>query len=326
MGWMENELIKIKEKAIKGIMIEKEEAFYLVNVTGPDVYELFSYANRIRESFKGNFIDLCSIINAKSGGCPEDCKYCAQSAHYNTKIDSYPLISVDEMVKSAGEAKQNGARRFCIVTSGKRIDDIEELGIIAEGISRIRDIGLLPCATLGMLGKEELNLLKEAGLHRYHHNLETSSSFFPEICTTHTYDEKIKTIKTAKELGLSVCSGGIFGMGEGWDDRIEMAFTLRELCVDSIPINFLNPIPGTPLEKMGYLNPIEALKIIALFRFILPDKEIRICGGRNVVIRSLQPFIFLSGADGILIGNYLTTRGRNPEDDIKMMEDLGLRW
>lgn len=323
---MAKELLKIKEKVLEGIGIEKEEATYLTTINGSEIYELFSYANSIREYFRGNFIDLCAIINAKSGGCTEDCKYCAQSAHYNAKVDLYPLISVDKIVKKAKEAKRNGARRFCIVTSGKSVDSPEELRIIAEGINEIRGLGILPCATLGMIGKEELGLLKNSGLHRYHHNLETSESFFPEICTTHTYYEKIKTIKTAKEMGLSVCSGGIFGMGEGWNDRIEVAFTLRDLGVDSVPINFLNPIPGTPLQNIVYLNPIEALKIIALFRFILPDKEIRICGGRNVVIKSLQPLIFLSGADGILIGDYLTTKGRNPEDDLKMMEDLGLKW
>lgn len=323
---MDKELIRITENALMGIRIEKEEAFYLTTLNGPSIYELFTSSNRIRESFRGNFIDLCAVINAKSGGCPEDCSYCAQSTHHNTKIDIYPLISVDRIIKDAKKAKGNGARRFCIVISGRKINDSEELKTIAEGISQIRNLGLFPCATLGMLGEEELNLLKKSGLYRYHHNLETSEAFFPEICTTHTYKEKVETIKAAKRLGLSVCSGGIFGMGEGWEERIEMALALRELDVDSIPINFLNPIPGTPLGGMGYLNPIEALKIIAIFRFILTDKEIRICGGRDVTLRNLQPFIFLSGADALLIGNYLTTMGRNPDDDLRMMEDLGLRW
>ncbi len=323
---MNNDISTLTEKILKSYQIEKDEARFLTTLSGSDLYKLFSYANSIREFFRGNFIDLCSIINAKSGACPEDCSYCAQSTHYNTKVDVYPLISEYKIIDKAKEAKENGARRFCIVTSGRRIENNKEIKTIAEYVSKIKDLGLLPCATLGMVGVEELSLLKEAGLNRYHHNLETSEAFFPEICTTHTYREKVKTVKKAKEIGLSVCSGGIFGMGEGWEERIEMAFSLRDLAVDSIPINFLNPITGTPLEGIGYLNPIEALKIISIYRFILPDKEIRICGGRNVAIRTLQPFIFLSGADGLLIGDYLTTQGRNPGDDLKILEDLGLRW
>ncbi len=323
---MNNDISTLTEKILKSYQIEKDEARFLTTLSGSDLYKLFSYANSIREFFRGNFIDLCSIINAKSGACPEDCSYCAQSTHYNTKVDVYPLISEYKIIDKAKEAKENGARRFCIVTSGRRIENNKEIKTIAEYVSKIKDLGLLPCATLGMVGVEELSLLKEAGLNRYHHNLETSEAFFPEICTTHTYREKVKTVKKAKEIGLSVCSGGIFGMGEGWEERIEMAFSLRDLAVDSIPINFLNPITGTPLEGIGYLNPIEALKIISIYRFILPDKEIRICGGRNVAIRTLQPFIFLSGADGLLIGDYLTTQGRNPGDDLKILEDLSLRW
>ncbi len=323
---MSPELITITEKVIKGTQIDKSEAYFLSNITVPEVYKLFSSANSIRDYFRGDFIDLCSIINAKSGACPEDCSYCSQSAHYNTKVDVYSLISIDKIIERAKSAKKNGARRFCIVTSGRNIENTEEIKTIAECVSKINDLGLLPCATLGMLGKEELGLLKKAGLNRYHHNLETSEAFFPEICTTHTYREKVMTIKKAKELGLSVCSGGIFGLGEGWEERIEMAFALKELEVDSVPINFLNPVSGTPLEGKGYLNPIEALKIIAIYRFILPDKEIRICGGRNLALRTLQPLVFISGADSLLIGNYLTTSGRNPEDDHRTMEDLGLKW
>lgn len=322
---MEKELSRLTENVLKGIPIEKDEAFYLSTLNGTGSYELFSSANRIREAFRGDFIDLCSIINAKSGACTEDCKYCAQSVHYNTMADIYPLMKIDRIIKRAEESKGNGARRFCIVTSGKGIEDIEELKDIAETIKKIRRLGLLPCATLGIVGEKELNILKDAGLYRYHHNLETSESFFPEVCTTHTYQEKIKTLRIAKDIGLSVCCGGIFGMGEGWQERIDLAFTIRDMGIDSIPINFLNPIPGTPFEGKRYLNPMEALKIISIFRFILPDKEIRICGGRNVALRGLQPFIFFCGADGLLIGNYLTTPGRNPEDDLMMIKDLGLR-
>lgn len=322
---MDNKLITITEKVLKNKLIDKSEAYFLSDIAGAGVYKLFSYANSIKSYFRGDTIDLCSIVNAKSGSCPEDCSYCAQSAHYNTKVDVYPIIPIDKIIARAIEAKKNGARRFCIVTSGRKTDD-KEIKTIANYVNQIKDLGLLACATLGILGEEEIRILKESGLDRYHHNLETSEAFFPEICTTHTYAEKVITIKRAKELGLSVCSGGIFGLGEGWEERIEMAFALRDLDVDSVPINFLSPVPGTPLEGKGYLNPLEALKIIAIYRFILPDKEIRICGGRNTALRTLQPFIFISGADSLLIGNYLTTSGRNPEEDRRTMEDLGLRW
>jgi len=190
-------------------------------------------------------------------------------------------------------------------------------------ISDIRKIGLLPCATLGILDEDELTALKESGLERYHHNIETSERFFPEICSSHTYKDKIKTIEKVKKVGLSLCSGGIFGLGEEWSDRVEMAITLRGLGADSIPINFLIPVKGTRLEGLDLLEPLEALKIISLFRYMLPEKEIRVCGGRAQTLGELNSFVFFSGADGLLIGNYLTTKGRSPEADLKLIKTLG---
>lgn len=301
---------------------DRESAISFSEVSGDALFELFISANNLRSRYRGKRIDLCSIVSAKSGACPEDCSFCAQSAHSRTGIKPYPLLDKEEIIKAARSAKDNGARRFCIVTSGKR-PSWYELKKICDCISGIRELGLLPCATLGIIGISELTALKEAGLDRYHHNLETSESFFNEICTTHTYYEKLKTIETARALGLSVCSGGIFGMGESWEDRIDMAFELRNIGVDSVPINFFTPIKGTPLaEKRGLLEPLEALKIIAIYRHIMPDKEIRICGGRPSTLRDLNPFIFLAGADGLLIGNYLTTPGREPSNDIQMIKDM----
>lgn len=303
--------------------VDKDLAMALSRLTGSEIFKLFTSANRTRIKYRGSKVDLCSIVNAKSGACPEDCSFCAQSSHSKTDIRAYPLLSEEEIIETAVSVKENGVRRFCVVTSGKKPSGME-LDKICGFISEIRELGLQPCATLGILDTFQLRRLKEAGLHRYHHNLETSEAFFREICTTHTYQEKIKTIESAKSLGLSVCSGGVFGMGESWEDRIDMAFALKEIGVDSVPINFFMPISGTPLGDRELLNPLEALKIIAIYRLILPDCEIRVCGGRPKTLRDLNSYVFMAGADGLLIGNYLTTPGRDPADDIQMIKDLGL--
>jgi biotin synthase len=228
------------------------------------------------------------------------------------------------MEEAAKAAKGHGARRFCIVTSGRGIDDADDLRNIVRGIERVKALGLSPCATLGTLTRDQLRVLKEAGLHRYHHNIETSREHFPGICSTHTFDERTELLQEVRDIGLSVCSGGILGMGETMRDRVSMAFSLRELDVDSVPINFLMPIPGTPMAGTASLPPLDALHAIALFRFILPDKEIRICGGRGSALGQLHPLVFLAGADGFMIGNYLTRTGLDPEDDLRMIRDLGM--
>lgn len=319
----------LKDKVLNGYSITKEEALQLVQIQPPafslqPFLNLFSAANKIREKFRGNSVDLCSIINAKSGACPEDCSYCAQSSKSKTNIAVYPLVKKDTVINKAREAKDAGVRRFCIVTSGRKVSK-SELKEIASMIKDIRNIGLLPCATLGLMNREELFFLKESGLERYHHNLETSKRFFPEICRTHTYDDKLKTIDAAKSTGLSVCSGGIFGMGETWQDRIDMAFAVKELNVDSVPINFLIPVKGTSMAEMNFLHPFEALKIISLYRFILPEKEIRICGGRIQILGEFNSMVFMAGADSLLTGNYLTTTGRRYEDDLKLIRQYGVK-
>ncbi len=303
--------------------IDKKTALSMSERKGTDLYDLFSLANRVRDKFRGNKVDLCSIVNAKSGSCSEDCSYCAQSAHNKSGAKIYPLLQKEKIIQAAASAKDKNVKRFCVVTSGKKPSK-HELEEICTFISGVKDLGLLPCATLGMLDVEEMQQLKDAGLHRYHHNLETSEAYFSEICTTHTYQDKIRTIQAAKSLGFSICSGGIFGLGESWEDRIDMAFALKEIGVDSVPINFITPVSGTPLGNKESLDPLEALKIIAIYRLILPEIGIRICGGRPHTLRDLNSQIFTAGADGLLLGNYLTTSGRNPDDDLQMIKDMGL--
>ncbi len=288
-------------------------------------WEFILAAGRTRERNFGPGVDACSIINARSGNCPEDCAFCAQSAHHTAQARAYPLLPEGEVLSAAKRVFDKGVRRFCIVTSGRGIGSEKELSAIARMVERVREIGFLPCATLGALSQSQLRTLKGAGLHRYHHNLETSRSFFPRICSTHTYDERIETLSAAKEAGLSTCSGGIFGMGEDMQDRADMASELVRLGVDSVPVNFLMPIPGTPLEDADFITPLEALKSIALLRRILPEKEIRVCGGRLTALGDLHPMVFMAGANGILMGDYLTTSGRNFEDDLRMINDLGMR-
>ena len=313
----------LKDKILTGKSITKSEALFIADLQKPDIFDLFSATNRIREKFRGNSVDLCSIINAKSGACHEDCSYCAQSSKSKADIAIYPLVKKEIVVDKAKEARDAGVKRFCVVTSGRKIAK-NELKEIALMIEDIRKIGLLPCATLGLLSCDELIFLKESGLERYHHNLETSERFFPEICRTHTYYDKIKTIDAAKSAGLSICSGGIFGMGETWQDRIEMAFALKELDVDSVPINFLIPIKGTSMSERDLLYPFEALKIISLYRFILPEKEIRVSGGRLQILGEFNSWVFMAGADSLLTGNYLTTIGRTYDDDLRLIEQYGL--
>ncbi len=296
-----------------------------LNLTDKSWEELSSISNSLREKYKDSLVFTCAIINAKSGACSEDCAFCAQSIHHKTNIKIYPLISTEEILKKAEQMKKSGATRFSIVTSGKKTNK-RELERISETIYQIKEkVGISTCASLGILNEESARILKEGGLERYHHNLETSRSFFPNICTTHSYEEDINTLKIAKQVGLKVCSGGIIGLGEKWKHRIELAFTLKELNVDSIPINFLNPILGTRLQNMPLLSPYEALKAIAIFRIINPEKDITICGGRERVLEELQDKVFNVGANGIMIGNYLTTKGRSIKEDMEMIRRYGLR-
>ena len=269
-------------------------------------------------------MELCAIVNAKSGLCPEHCAYCAQSAQSKTGVPVYPLISRSEARKHALRAKEGGVLRFSIVTSGRKPSK-KDLREIALMLSDIDKLGLKPCASLGLLDRNELEFLRDAGLERYHCNIETSERFFPSVCTAHTFADKVKTIEAAQAVGMSVCSGGIIGMGETWDDRIDMALALRKLGVDSAPMNFLTPIPGTPLGSREPVHPFDALKTIGLFRFMLPDKAIRICGGRMSALGEFAAMIFMAGADALMTGDYLTTTGRSYEDDLRLLVKHGLK-
>lgn len=288
--------------------------------------ELISSADRVRYEEAGETLELCNIMNAKSGLCGEDCKFCAQSLRHNTKISRYPLKTKDEMVEAARRAKGMGAHRFDIVTSGATLAK-EELSIITEAVSEIRDdVGIDMCASLGKLDEESLEVLKKSGISRYHHNIETSPSYFPKIVTTHAFGERVDTIKAVKKAGLEVCSGGIIGMGEGWDDRIDMALILKELDVDSVPINILIPIKGTPFENIKPILPEDAIRTIAMFRIVLKDKIIKVAAGRESVLKDSQSAAFKAGANGMLIGGYLTIRGKGIEEDRALVKEIRNIW
>ncbi len=316
----------LQDKVLSGEGLSPLEAEELFLSKDGEILEIMALANRAREKFKGNEVSLCSIINAKSGLCPEDCAFCSQSMYHQTTAPVYPLVGSEKILEKAHEVERIKAREFSIVISGYGPENEDEINELAEAISSVGEkTSLEPCASLGILTREAMITLKKAGLKNYHHNLETARSYYPNVCTTHSYDEDVATVKTAKELGFKVCSGGIFGMGESWEQRIELACTLKELDVDSIPLNFLNPIPGTKLEGANNLRPLECLKIISLFRLIMPQKDIFVCGGREVNLRDLQSNIFFAGANGMMIGGYLTTKGRQPEEDLRMIDDLGLK-
>lgn len=313
-------------KGLRAEGLSPEEALELTRLPRSSIYDILAVAEKVRRHHKGIDVNLCSIVNAKSGLCKEDCSFCAQSVKYSTGSPEYPMADASALLNAAKEAAATGAREFSIVTSGTRIEKERDVAILSAAIKGMRKtLEVESCASLGILTTETLKRLKESGLESYHHNLETGRSFFPKVCTTHDYEEDVNVVRTAKALGFHVCSGGIFGLGEDWRVRIELLSTLRELDVDSIPINFLNPRPGTPLESAENLSPIECLMIIAIARLMLPLKDIIICGGRQVNLRDLQPLIFAAGANGMMIGNYLTTPGRDPKDDLRMLSDLGLR-
>lgn len=314
----------LENKVLSGGEVTGEEGARLMALSGPDVYELFPSANRIARRFKGAEVELCGIVNAKSGRCPEDCAFCAQSACHTTDAPVYGLMQSDEMFNAALKSALIRADRFGIVTSGTAVSSEAELSTICETISRIRASGrVAPCASLGILGREALARLQAAGLERYHHNLETARSFFPSICSTHDYEEDVATVREAVALGIDVCSGGIFGVGESRAQRVELALTLRELGVGSVPINFLVPVKGTALENAAPLNPLESLQIVAVYRYILPRATIKVCAGRDRNLGDMASWIFYAGANAMMIGDYLTTAGRTPALDLKMIKDLG---
>lgn len=296
------------------------------SLLGLPLPELILMADKVRQEFAGPKIELCNIMNAKSGLCSEDCKFCAQASRHKTGAAVYPLKTKEEMLKQARHAKEIGAERFDIVTSGDNLSK-EELNKICEAIYEITNkLGIEMCASLGTLNEDAFKILKQAGLSRYHHNIETSPNYFSNIVTTHTFQDRINTIKAAKKAGLQVCSGGIIGMGETLQDRIDMALCLKVLNVDSVPLNVLVPIKGTPFEARQTLSCNEVIRTIAIFRIILKDKIIKIAAGRESVLKDFQALGFMAGANGMLIGGYLTIKGREVEEDWRLVKEVEKLW
>ena len=285
--------------------------------------ELMLEADRVRRERSGNTVELCAIVNAKSGRCSMDCRFCAQSVHHKTVIETYPLINCEKLLEATTSNWNRGVQRVGWVTSGCSATDVE-VEQLAESAEKHQNSRI--CVSLGQLSAEALSKLKSAGITRYHHNLETSKRFYPSICSTQNWEDRYKTVQRAKTSGFEVCSGGLFGLGESWADRMELALTLRELEVDSVPLNFLSPIPGTPLGNQPKLTAEEGLRIIMLFRIMLPKATIRICGGRPTTFGDRQSEIFSAGVDALMTGDYLTTSGISVERDLKMLVDCGRRF
>lgn len=310
-----------KEKVLNGEFLSKADAMIL---TDAPLEDLCTAANEIREHFCGNNFDICTIINGKSGKCSENCKYCAQSASYSTETETYPLLNTKEILDQAKYNDERGILRYAIVTSGKNLND-DEVDKACESIRAIRkETGIAVCVSFGLLNEDQFRKIKEAGATRIHNNLETSRNNFPNVCTTHSYDNKIETIKSAQRAGLNVCSGGIVGLNETMEDRIDMVITIRELGIRSIPVNMLNPIPGTPYENNTKLTNEDMCRIVAIFRFLVPNASIRLAGGRGLLpdkgVRCFQ-----SGANAAISGDMLTTSGISIEQDMQILQGLGYK-
>lgn len=318
---------ELTERVLNGEELAYEEALKIINIDENDIETLevlFEGANKIREKYVGNKVDLCTIMNAKSGKCSEDCKYCAQSVHYNTGVTEYSLLDYGEILERALEVQSSGAHRFSLVTSGKGISSEEELDNLVEIYSKLKkDTNLNLCASHGIVSYEQLLKLKDAGVSMYHHNVETSSENYENICTTHSYKERIETIKNVLKAGLEICCGGIFGLGESKEDRVKMAFEIKSLGITSIPLNVLMPISGTPYEDLEVLSPLEIIKSMALFRYTIPNSYIRYAGGR-MALKDKQSLGFKAGVNAALVGNFLTTIGSNVENDKYMIICSGL--
>ena len=320
-------IASLGRRVLDGGEIGREEALWLFHLEdSADIFDLLAWANRIREHFKGNKIHLCSIVNVKAGGCSENCRFCAQSAAYQTDSPRYGLIEAEPVRAAAEEAQANGVTALGLVAAWRGLEEGPVLDTICSRLEELKRGGKArPDGSLGMIRSQAVaDRLKEAGLECYNHNLESSRRFFPQVCTTHTYEERIQTIRYLQQAGIKICSGGILGMGETREDRCELAFALKELGVHVVPINILNPIPGTPFAHREPLPPLEILKSIACFRFILPRQEIKLAGGRTVNLRDLQSLVFMAGASALMVGNYLTTLNQPVEKDLQMLRDLGL--
>ena len=322
-----SQIARLGERILNSGRISCDEARSLFNLeNSADIFDLLSWANRIREKFKGNKIHLCSIVNAKAGTCSENCSFCAQSSFYQTGSPKYGFVDPEPVAEAADEASKNGVTAVGLVAAWKGLN---EGPVLDEVCARVRELKAggktRPDVSLGLIKNQRVaDRLKEAGVECYGHNLESSRRFFPQTCTTRAYDDRLETIGHLKKAGIKICSGGIIGMGETREDRCDLAFALKEIGANVVPVNILNPIKGTPFEKNEPLSVLEILKTIACFRFILPRQEIMIAGGRTVNLRDAQSLIFMAGASALMVGNYLTTLNQPVEKDLQMLKDLGL--
>jgi biotin synthase len=312
----------LAEKSLQGLILDRDEMRAVLAAPDERLPELLDAAFRVRYRYFGKRVQIHVLQNAKSGLCPEDCHYCSQSSISKAEIDRYPFLPRERLIEGALRAKAAGAVRYCMVNSGRGPTkrEVEEIAEVARAIKSKVDIQL--CCSLGLMDEEKVRTLKEAGVERINHNINTSQHYHPEICTTHTYEDRLETLRNVKAAGLTSCCGGIVGMGESDEDIMDMALSLRELDVDSIPVNFLHPIPGTPFEGLNQLSPQKCLKILCLFRLINPTKELRVGGGREIHLRSLQP-LSLYPANSIFVNGYLTTPGQRDSEAHQMIRDLG---
>jgi biotin synthase len=298
-----------------------------MGISGIEIYDLLYWANRIRYNSFNNVINLCSIISARQGSCSEDCRFCSQSSRYKTEIPNFSLIEKDKIAKAVKKGKEYKSDCVGVVTSGYSLEGSDNFDRICDDAYELSKGDGPPIHTsIGTITSKMAKKLVSRGVEMINHNLETSESYYPNICTTHSYNDRVETIKIAKEAGLKICSGGIFGVGESIEDRLDLAFRLKELDVEAIPLNFLTPVKGTPSSIEKPLEPMEILKIIAVFRHILPDKELKVAGGREKNLRDVQSWMFYAGANSTMIGDYLTTSGKSYDDDLQMIRDLGLTY
>ncbi len=323
---MLDRILAAREAVLSGSDITREQALELTRIPEILIPYLAAAANEVREKFVGNEVESCALSNIKSGACSEDCKFCAQSGHYKTDAPVYPQVSVEEIVSQAKAAEAMGATEFCMVSSGWGATNEREFATVLEAVRRVKtETKMFVDASLGFLTGEQMAQLKEAGLFRNNHNLEAAKGYFDKICTTHTHEQRTTHVEMVRHYGIHPCSGGILGMGETPENRIDLAYELKALGSDCVPINILNPRRGTPLGDVEPLKPLEIMKYIAIFRLILPKSTIKIAGGREVNLRDLQANAMMAGANGLILGNYLTTMGRSPARDIQMLEDAGFR-
>jgi len=316
-GWEE-----LAQRSLDSGSIDREDALRVLRAPDDETLGILTAAYRVRRAYFGNTVQLYFLMNAKSGLCPEDCGYCSQSKISDAPVPKYTILQRDALLEAAKIAKERGAKTYCLVISARGPNEREMKAVEAIVPEIKSQFGLDICACLGLLSPNQAERLKACGVDRVNHNLNTSSRFYPEICSTHGYEDRVSTLQAVRDAGLELCSGGIIGMGEKEEDVVDLAYALHDLQVESIPVNFLNSIDGTPLQGTSNLSPLYCLRALAMFRMVNPQRELRISGGREVHLRSLQP-LGLYAANSIFVGDYLTTKGQAPEADYQMIRDLG---